>query len=370
MEYEYDGISLIPGPTQRLLNGRQTEDYRLYQEELVRWLLNMGKNPDKAEGYSRHTVDTAAYQIDKFHRYIWTGIEDGYTQQITTDHADQFMQHLAVQDWKQSYKASLQKSVKREFNFRFYQRGGDEWEPQFNFYDQTGTHQPRDYLSKEERGKIREAALEYGSVPSYANLSGGERNKWRAYLAQRFDKPKSEVTREDWKRANSWKYPSLVWASLDTGLRPIEVERAVVSWVDLGNEVLRIPKAESSKNQDNWVVALSSRTARALEKWLDEREQYEKYENTEKIWLTREGNPYGTNSLAYTVRQLCDIAGISYENREMTWYTIRHSVGTQMSAEEGLGATQAQMRHKDERTTMRYDQAPVENRREALDRMG
>jgi integrase len=144
----------------------------------------------------------------------------------------------------------------------------------------------------------------------------------------------------------------------------------VTSWVDLENEVLRIPKAESSKNEDNWVVALSSRTTRTLAHWLDEHAQYDKYAETDAVWLTREGNPYGTSSLAYTLRQFCDIAGIDYEHREMTWYTIRHSVGTQMSAEKGLGATQAQLRHKDERTTMRYDQAPVENRRDALNRMG
>ena len=31
--------------------------------------------------------------------------------------------------------------------------------------------------------------------------------------------------------------------------------------------------------------------------------------------------------------------------------------------------TQAQLRHKSEQTTMRYDQTPVEDRRDALDRM-
>lgn len=113
--------------------------------------------------------------------------------QFTIDHADAFMHHLAVQDWTQSYKASLQKSVKRELKFRRHLKGGAEWEPDFTFYDQTGSHQPRDYLSKDERALIREAALEYGSVPSYNNLTPSERDQWKAYLAQRFDKPKTEV---------------------------------------------------------------------------------------------------------------------------------------------------------------------------------
>ena len=115
MQHEYDEIALIPGPTQKLLNARQIEDYKIYQEELVRWLLNIGILPDKAEGYSRHTVDTAAYQIDKFYRHVWTELEDGYTTAVTHDDADRYCQHLAFQDFKQSYKARLYKSVRMLF---------------------------------------------------------------------------------------------------------------------------------------------------------------------------------------------------------------------------------------------------------------
>ena len=93
---------------------------------MVDWLLNIGKNPDKAQGYSHYTVKTAVYQIDKFHRFIWDQVEDGYTLQITTDHADRFMQHIAVKDWQKSYKASLQKSVKREMKYRKHRRGTQE----------------------------------------------------------------------------------------------------------------------------------------------------------------------------------------------------------------------------------------------------
>ncbi len=365
-----DEITIVPDKTRELLNDKQELDYELYQKKLVRWLLNSGKNMEKAEGYSKHTVKTAVYQIDKFHRYVWSELTDGYTLQFTTDHADQYMNHLAMESWKQSYKSSLQKSVKREYKYRHKMMGEKEWVPEFTYNDESGTHQPRDYLTHQERSTIREAAMDFSNIPAYNGLSADERDEWKAHLAQRFEKPKEDVSKKDWSRANSWKIPSLVWVSLDTGLRPVEVGRAVVQWVDLENQVLRIPKEESSKNVDNWVVAISERTAEGLRKWLDEREQYEKYEDSDKIWLTRRSNPYGSNSLAYLLRRICDHAGIDYENREMTWYTIRHSVGTQMSREESLGATQAQLRHKDERTTMRYDQAPVDDRRDALDRMG
>lgn len=70
------------------------------------------------------------------------------------------------------------------------------------------------------------------------------------------------------------------------------------------------------------------------------------------------------------MHRLCDIAEIDPEHRQMSWYTIRHSVGTNLTREEGLAAAQAQLHHKSPMTTMKYDQAPVEDRINALERMG
>ena len=217
---------------------------------------------------------------------------------------------------------------------------------------------------------IREASLEYGGIPAYSDLSPEQRDRWKAYLAQRFEKPKSTVTPDDWDRANGWKIPSLVSTSLDAGLRPIEVERAKTYWVDVPNKVLRIPKDESSKNVENLVVSIQERTAEMLERWLEQRDQYEMYNKTDTLWLTRQANPYQSKSLKDVLLRLCDIADIDTEGRQMSWYCIRHSVGTYMTREEGLAATQAQLRHKSEKTSMKYDQTPPEDRRSALDRMG
>ena len=70
------------------------------------------------------------------------------------------------------------------------------------------------------------------------------------------------------------------------------------------------------------------------------------------------------------MEKLCKEAGIETEDRDITWYSIRHSVGTYMARKKGLAAAQAQLRHQSERTTMKYDQAPVEDRKNALERMG
>ena len=359
---------VVTEPSEAYLNQRQLVDYRSERENCLEWLLTFGKNPDRAEGYAEGTVKPRSYRMDRFYRFVWDN-EGGYTTNVTHDHADSWMKHLAQRDVSNTHKNNCLKSIKMLYKWRHHQHGLSEWEPSFRFSKQKST-QPRDYLTKEERGKIRDAALEYSSIPTYHNVNPAERDRWKRYLAQRFGKPKSEVTQEDWERANGWKIPSLVWTCMDAGLRPTEVERAVVSWVDTENGVLRIPKEDSAKNTDNWVVGLRDRTALFLERWLEQRETYAKYEDSDSLWMTREENPYSTNSLRHLLRRLCDIAEIDRENRQMSWYAIRHSVGTYMTREEDLAAAQAQLRHKSAETTMKYDQTPVEDRQDALDRMG
>jgi len=100
-----------------------------------------------------------------------------------------------------------------------------------------------------------------------------------------------------------------------------------------------------------------------LERWLAERETREKYDDSDRLWLTRKGNPYSTQSLNGLLDRLCETAEIPTGGRDVTWYSIRHSVGTYMAREEGLAAAQAQLRHKSEQTTMKYDQVPVEEQK-------
>ena len=365
---DLDGITVVTEPSEASLNQRQLLDYRSQRKACLSWLLAFGKNPSQAEGYARSTVRTRAHRMDQFYRWVWEQY-DGYTVNVTHDHADAWLKELALEDSNNVHKSNCRKALKMLFKWRHHEHDVPEWEPAITFSLDDSASNPRDYLTRDERRKIREVALEYGSIPSYNDLTPEQRKRWRAHLAQRFEKPKEDVQQADWKRANGWKIPSLVWTSLDAGLRPVEVERAVTSWVDTENAVLRIPKSESSKNYDNWVVGLQERTADVLERWLEERDAYNKYTDTDALWLTREENRYGSSSLRYLLRQLCKGAGISTENRQMSWYAIRHSTGTYMTRQEDLAATQAQLRHKSAETTMKYDQTPVEDRRRALDQM-
>jgi len=263
-----EDIVVIPERSEKALNQRQLEDYRQHRENLIKWLTHLGKDPEKAEGYSYDTARQRSYKIDKFLRWVWTQ-EDQYTLKPTVEHADEYCKELVYEEYSNTHKTAVQKAVKTLFKYLNHEKNHSiEWEPEIKFTNGgSQTHQIRDFLTGDERRKIKNAVLKHGSIPHYNSLTPEERDKWKQHLAQRFEKPKDQITESDWERANGWKYPSIVYASMDAGFRPKEVGRAKVSWLDLENQVLRIPKEDSTKNTDNWIVALSERTTNILEKW-------------------------------------------------------------------------------------------------------
>lgn len=258
------------------------------------------------------------------------------------------MREVALSDVSDSTKGKKLEMLRRYSAWLNDRHGIEKWEFDWQFTSGGGNSGPRDFLSIDERRKVRQAALGIDGNPTYG-----------------VDDKDALVATD-----TSWKFTSLVWASLDAGLRPVEVGRATVGWVDTENGVLCIPREESSKNEGNWTISLTDRTATALSRWIVERADHPRYANTDALWLTQHGNRYGANELRRLLHRLCDRADIDYETRQMSWYTIRHSVGTYMTKERDLAATKAQLRHKNAKTTMKYDQVPVEDRREALDQMG
>jgi hypothetical protein len=62
-------------------------------------------------------------------------------------------------------------------------------------------------------------------MPYYQNYSSEDRERMKSYIAKRVDKPVDTLSRDDWNGLSSWKFTSLVWSSLDTGLRLIAVTR-------------------------------------------------------------------------------------------------------------------------------------------------
>jgi len=367
-----DGIVLVTKDAEHFLNQRQLTDYKEHRRTLIKWMLNLGKDPKKAEGYAWDTVRQRAYKLDQFYRWVWQE-EDGYTLGITTEHADDYTEALVYgevgeqEETGNAHKSDVQKSIKTLFKWHNWTKDKDiDWEPDISFSSNSDTHQIKDYLSDSERRKIKEAALEYGSIPHYNSITPEERDRWKTHLAQRFGKKKADIGPEDFERANGYKYVSIVWATMDAGFRPIEIGRAKTSWLDLENGLFRIPKEESSKNTDNWTVSIGERTANILRKWIAERENYEKYRDTDALWLTKYDNPYSSKSLNDLLDNLREAAGIP-ERRDMSWYSIRHSVGTKMNEDQGPGAVQQQLRQRSYEMAVRYDQAPAGKRKETVD---
>lgn len=363
-ENSIQGIPIVPEPSREFLNDRQLVAYRTHREEFIEWMLLRGKDPEQYEGYAHASADRRASMTDKWFRWVWTEKNDNcYTIGVTHTDAMEYVKFIALQDYSDSYTSNIQKSLKCYFRFT-----GNEWDPDVHFRENSSATAPKDYFTMDERQQLREAALEYGSVPSYLTLQADERPKWTRLLARRFGVPQEDIDVSHFKRANGFKVPSMVWASLDAGLRPIEVGNATTEWVDVENAVLRIPKDESSKVSENFVVSLRNDTADLLGEWLDERELYPRYDGTDGLWRTRNGQPYGSSSLKYLLNRLTEVVDIRSE-KSVTWYMIRHSTATYMAREEDLAAAQAQLRHTSIKTTAKYDQTPPEDRRDALDRM-
>jgi len=185
-----DGIVLVTEDAQEFLNPKQEITYREHRRELAEWMLSLGKNPSKAEGYSHTTAKNRMNRLDIFYRFIWDR-KGRYIQDLTTDHADTWMRWLARQDYKESTKCHYQKAAKTLFKWKRHARSSDvEWEPEIEYSDPSTNYQPRDYLTRHDRRRLREAAMEYGSVPHYNSVTPEERGRWKNYLGQRLQKPK------------------------------------------------------------------------------------------------------------------------------------------------------------------------------------
>jgi hypothetical protein len=90
-------IPIVTPLTKEKLTSRQLVDYEEHRRSFIEWLVNLGKKPERAEGYAQETARVRALRADQFYRWVWE--EEGqYTTAVTHDHADAYMKKLAYDD--------------------------------------------------------------------------------------------------------------------------------------------------------------------------------------------------------------------------------------------------------------------------------
>lgn len=316
------------------LNERQTSIYLSVLERFEEYLREQGKVPRKSIGYAEDSIGPRVSRIQRVFDWLWESEE--ITTELSTEQADRFIEALDTDSYRAADGERYSEASKRKFRdtlenwFEFHDV---EWEPTIRFTDDDATGDA-DPFSRAELRKLWQAALQYKSIPSYNNLSPTERDRWRAHIAQELGKPKDEVSPADWDAINQdWKIPSLIRTTRAAGWRPAMVAKLRVDWYDESTQTIHIPQGQAVKNDAAWAQALDDESAFALENWLEQRENLDKYEGREEIWLNRQGNPYQSGSLNTLLRNLMEDAGIEPYGRKLVWYSFRHSIGTYVYGE-------------------------------------
>jgi integrase len=338
------------------------------------WMLTKGKSPDRNKPLAEQTANDYIFRIQQFLIFTWANTRQ-ITVRIDTQYADAFVEALDDdtitkddgEPYSESAKRKLVNAVKKWYLWRHDTCGTEKWDPEVVFTQEH--HDSVSRFTKLDRTLLREGVLGFETLPKYNDLSPEERDRKKAYLAQKIGKPKNEITLKDWEKVRkSWKVPSMVWLSLDIGPRPIDIHRLNKSWFIPAENTVRIPLGSSSKNEQFWPLRIHPDTTWMLQNWCEQRATDPSYDETEALFLNRNGNRYESGNLADLARRLCADIGISTENRRITWYSFRHSVGTYVANEGTNGQARHQLQHESNEALSNYNVPPAEAVAETLEK--
>lgn len=365
---------------QELLEPRQATDFYSEMNNFLTWMITRGLTPtDRVPtGYEPSTATNYLSRIGNAFPYFWEK-HGSYRLHISNELADWYIEQLEDDAIRKNDGTPYAASTKRKHasgilaykRWRHHKRGGEPWQPH-TLFDVVQAEEPvADPITRQERKRIREQVLEYNTVKQYNNCTPEERDRLRGELAQRLGKPKADVTKADWEHQNRcWKYPSMIYLSLDTGLRPLEVASATVNWVRLSDAKLVVPKGDAAKNNAVWKNPITDRTVNALRRWLRQRNAHPAYDDTDRLWLTRENNPYSSGPLGRLLRSVMRDAEIDISDRDISWYSLRHSLGTYYATvTDDIDQVRRQLRHKTIEATLRYIHPPEETVRDTLNKL-
>lgn len=81
-----ESVPVVTEAAEEYLNHKHLLNYRSERESCLTWLLGLGKNPEKGEGYAVGTVKPRSYRMSQFYRWVWEQ-EGGYMANLTHEHA-------------------------------------------------------------------------------------------------------------------------------------------------------------------------------------------------------------------------------------------------------------------------------------------
>jgi integrase len=311
------------------LGQRQQDIFESKVERFKQYLRSEGKDPLKQKGYAEKSIGTRVSRVLQAIQWIWE--QDGATTEITPEQADQVIESLATDDFRRQDNGRYREDSKRKISdalVNWFQFKDSDWEPDITFQGEASTDNA-DPFTKNEVSTLWEASLTYKSIPKYNNLTPEERDRWRRYLAQELGKPKNDVNPADWEKVNtSWKIPSIIGTERAAGWRPALIERMKVDWYDANSKTIIIPGSQAVKNDSQWVQHLPNKATDPLERWIEQRENIKKYDNSDYMWLNRKGNPYNSKTLNDLLDGLIEEAEVSVGGRKISWYSFRHTLGT------------------------------------------
>jgi len=345
------------------------ETYRSFYD----WMIEEGKNPRRQIGISESTAENYIHRLDQVHRFTLTYFDPDDRSVIADEHADEILRmidHAEItkrqgrnkgEEYGENAKRKFGNALQKYFQWRYHEGTMEYvWESKIDFSDVAGESAYR--FTYRELGVLFAEAESYGSLPSYYDISEDEREKIDGLVAQRLGLPKEDVTRNDWLHADQSRHVhSLITVAYDAGLTPIEIENAETHWYNPQTKTFKIPTEHACKEREKEEVGLADDSANAMSEWLQERRHLEKYDGSNKIWLNRDGNTYGSGSLCELLRKLCEQAGIEIADRKIVWYSLRQTMGRNVTEEGELSEANDQLRHTRLGTTQEnYNQTPVE----------
>ncbi|QSG09561.1 tyrosine-type recombinase/integrase [Halapricum desulfuricans] len=351
------------------LNFQQKILYQDFWESFLSFLREKGKNPDRFIGYEESNIRPTARRVHQVYQYYWKN--ERIILELTPELADHYIENLDKADITTNAGDEYSEGGKRKFANSleaYFRYKGTDWNPPITF----GSDEPSfdsDPFTRQERELLLNTALDYKSPPSYANVSPEERDRWNAHIAQYLGKPKDEVSPKDWEELQrTWKFASIISTALDAGTRAKLIERLEKVHLDLENDRIIIPAEIAVKNDRKWTIELSTRSCRILKRWLVERSNKPRYDDTDALWLNRKGNRYDSNNLNTLLSNLMEDGGIEETGRTLTWHSIRHSTGMYVyDRERDLGIVAEILRQASLESAKKYAHPTPEAKRDVVE---